>query len=155
MASYFSNYPLRFWMTWWGIISQTPGWMRKKRGLLLYPLLCNNEVRGSPLTEPPSSADNSVLHPNQNGVSQLGRTWDTPLPISIHSLVSECISHLGQEGTLGKVTAHQNQNPFASFWFLPWNLVLRFIFLFSWEKNALSPPHCLPQFWRLLRSEAW
>lgn len=87
-------------------MSQTPGWMRQKRGLL-YPLLCNDEIQGSTLREPPSSADTSVLCPNQHGVSQLGRTWDTPLPTSVLSLRSECISHPGQEEAQGKVTALQ------------------------------------------------
>lgn len=54
-------------------MSQTPGWMRQKRGVLLYPLLCNNEIRGSPLTGSLHSADSSVLHPNQIRVSPLGK----------------------------------------------------------------------------------
>lgn len=54
-------------------MSQTPGWMRQKRGVLLYPLLCNNEIRGNPLIGSLHSADSSVLHPNQIRVSPLGK----------------------------------------------------------------------------------
>lgn len=54
-------------------MSQTPGWMRQKRDVLLYPLLCNNKIRGSPSAGSLHSADSSVLHPNQIRVKQLGK----------------------------------------------------------------------------------